>query len=117
VASLSGKWELTREVGNARTGIDLGTPRAERHHAPPIGEILQRHAGTLAMPERYLAQTVAAISKAKKAGAGLAAIPGLHRMLGIDAAIEPSGSRGRRSRSAFLGISRSDHGRRGRRGE
>ena len=71
-----------------------------------------RMLATLALPERYLAQTVAAVGKAQKAGAGLAAVPGLHRMLGIDAAIEPSRCRRRRSRSALVGVPRGDHGRR-----
>ncbi len=97
---------------------DLGTcPGAPRHHAPAIGQILQRHAGhlgdagTLSGPDRRGRQ------QGEEASAGLAAIPGLHGMLGIDAASEPSGCRRRRARSAFVGIPRGDHGGRGRRRE
>ncbi len=66
------------------------------------------HAGTISGPDRRGRQ------QGEEAGAGLAAISGLHRMLGIDAAIEPSGCRRRRARPAFVGVPRSHHGGRGR---
>ena len=46
----------------------------------------------------------------QEASAGLAAVSGLHWVLGVDAAIEPSRSRGRGARPAFVGIPRSHHG-------
>ncbi len=68
---------------------------------------------TLALPEKYLGQTVAAVTKGEEAGAGVAPVSGLHRMLGVDAAVEPSGNRRHRARSVLVGIPRGHHGGRG----
>ena len=92
---------------------DVSTALAQPgHHAPAAGEILQRHAGHAGAAGTLSGADGRGSRQSQEAGAGLAAVPGLHRLLGIDAAVEPSGRRRRRARSAFLGISRGDHGRR-----
>jgi hypothetical protein len=57
---------LTQEVGNARIRRSWRACSAQRHHAPPVGEILQRHAGHAGAARALSGADRRAVSKAKK---------------------------------------------------
>jgi hypothetical protein len=84
---------LIENVGNlvCPTSYDLGEDaKIVRLYTAPVGEILQRHfsnpgdAGTVSGADRRCR------GQSPQAGAGLAAVSGLHRLLGVDVAFEPS---------------------------